>query len=44
MKRKLKFEDYKSYLKVAWIERTINHLEKKIKINVYSLKGDKKRL
>ena len=41
IKRKLKFQDYKSRLETAQIENKINHLEKN-KIEVDSLKEDKK--
>ena len=32
IKRKLKFENYKSYLEATQIENKINHLEKKIEL------------
>ena len=32
IKRKLKLEDYKSFLEVAQIENELNHLEKKVKL------------
>ena len=41
MKRKLKFQDYKSCLKACQIENKINHLEKN-KIDIDSLKEDEK--
>ena len=37
MKRKLKFENYKSCLEVTQLSRKINHLEKN-KINMHGLK------
>ena len=37
-KRKLKFQDYKNCLEAAQMENKINHLEKRIKIDVDSLK------
>ena len=44
VKRKLKFQDYNSCLKAAWKERTINYLEKEIRINEDGLKGDQKKV
>ena len=43
-KKTLKFQDYNNCLKAARKERTINYLEKKIRINVDSLKGDQKSM
>ena len=40
IKKKLKFEDYKNCLEVTRLENEINHLEKKRKIDVDSLKED----
>ena len=44
VKRKLKFQDYNSWLKAARKERTINYLEKEIRINEDGLKGDQKKV
>ena len=43
-KKPLKFQDYNNCLKAARKERTINYLEKKIRINVDSPKGDQKSI
>ena len=40
IKRKLKFENYKSYLEATQIENKINHLEKKNRIGRNSAKKD----
>ena len=42
IKRELKFQDYNNCLKAGTKEKTINYSEKKIRINVDSLKGDQK--
>ena len=42
IKRELKFQDYNNCLKAGTKEKTRNYLEKKIRINVDSLKGDQK--
>ena len=44
VKRKLKFQDYNSCLKAARKERTINYLEKEIRISEDGLKGDQKKV
>ena len=41
VKRKLKFQDYKNFLKASQIVNTVNYLEIK-GIDVYSFKDDKK--
>ena len=42
IKRELKFQDYNNCLKASTKEKTKNYSEKKIRINVDSLKGDQK--
>ena len=42
IKRKPKSQDYKDCLRAAKVERKINCLEKRIKINADTLKGNQK--
>ena len=44
IKQKPKIQDYNNCLKAARKGRTKNYLEKKIRINIDSIKGDQKEL